>query len=324
MKTAEKNNSSDTLFITRKSKTGTEWKLAREIYEANSTKMTLHEYQSNLVETINKIKQKKIILFHQPAIYFSILIIITTIMRKENACLIWDSYPVIINRKRYDERFTRKVADIVENLLIALFSTKIVPTYDFLVRYPDAKKKYFFPKISKEKKGYTEKIEKNLPIRILFAGQINETRDLFSSYRQLSQKLESSFELIICSRDKPNEQLLTSPQVRYLGYLDSADLQAIADSCHFGLVSINVSFEGPALPSKTFEYLKQGLPILYFGPNLKSYIEAIEKSEIGIVIAKHSILENTYLQKYKNITTGNINIFESTLKNNDENSIDYI
>ena len=324
MKTIDDKESCDILFITRKSKVGTEWKLAKEIYETNATKITLYEHQSNLLETIKEIKQKKVILFHQPLIYSALLIILTKIMRKRTVCLIWDSYPVIINRKRYDERFVRKVADALENLLIALFNTKIVPTNDFLVRYPDAKKKYFFPKINREKKNYLEKAEKHTPIRILFAGQINETRDLLSSYLELSQKLESPFELIICSKDKPSEQILINTHVQYLGYLNSTELQAVADTCHFGLVSINVSFEGPALPSKTFEYIKQGLPILYYGPNLKSYIEAIEDSKIGIVIRKHSILHNTRLQQYNNITIEGITIFESSLKKNDEISIDYI
>ncbi|WP_138515862.1 glycosyltransferase family 4 protein [Limnobacter alexandrii] len=324
MKETENKKTTDVLFITRKSGVGTEWKLAKEIYEINSTRMRLFEYDSNLLETIKEIQKNNIILFHQPAIYSTALIIISKIMRKKCACLIWDSYPVIINKKRYDERLIRKIADAVENSLIALFNIKIVPTHDFLARYPDAKKKYFFPIIKKKIKKHTRKIQDVTHIRILFAGQINATRDLLGSYQELSQKLETSFELIICSKDKPSEQLLISPNVQYLGHLNDSELRRLADTCHFGLVSMNLSFAGPGLPSKTFEYIKQGLPILYYGPHLQSYIEAIEKSEIGIIITEHLILENTYIKKYQNITSEKISIFESTLKKNDEKSIDYI
>jgi hypothetical protein len=75
---------------------------------------------------------------------------------------------------------------------------------------------------------------------------------------------------------------------------------------HFGLVSLNPLMDQPGFPSKTFDYLASGLPVLYFGRALPAYTSAIEKFGIGVDIthAKHIDLKSMHEEIHSHFEIG--------------------
>lgn len=312
------------LFVKSVGDDNTEGKVARAIYEKNASSMKMVERKDGLFNVLSKIKQNDIIVFHQPAIKSVFSIISSRLLRKKTLCLIWDSYPVIIDSRRYDNRLVRVIADLIENVLLYIVGQNVVPSSDFLVRYPNARKKYFWPKVVIPVFEKKNKLEKKDTVRILFAGQINLTRDLFSAYKEIGSKIEGPYELIICSSDTPCNELLAKSNVRYLGFLKHDDLASIARNCHFGLVSVNSKLVGPALPSKTYDYLKHGLSVMYYGPFLRSYVTSLEQSGVGIVIKNHQLMTRKFLQKQLDCEIGKIKKYESLMMENDVKDIEYL
>ena len=71
---------------------------------------------------------------------------------------------------------------------------------------------------------------------------------------------------------------------------------------HFGLISLNPKLDQPGFPSKTFDYMAAGLPVLYFGRPLPSFTQAMERCGVGLDIT--TMTEINMYQLYQQMISG--------------------
>ncbi len=207
---------------------------------------------------------------------------------------VWDRYPVILRGKRYDKRLSRICIDYMENLALRIVDKVIVPSDDFLPFFKDSKVISFNYWIIDE---YNENLSidqrpKEEVIKVIFAGQVNETRGLTEAYKKLTSVFNDNFILTIASNSIIDEELLAMDNVISIGFKKDIELQRVFDESDFGLVSLSLNFQGPAFPSKTFDYVSNGLPVLYFGPCFEHYQRSLIESGVGLVLNKELLVLN--------------------------------
>ena len=66
-----------------------------------------------------------------------------------------------------------------------------------------------------------------------------------------------------------------------------------------GLICLSPDLDTPGFPSKIFDYVKAGLPSLYFGPSLEAYISILETSGVGINVCSCEGLDKTVVENLK-------------------------
>jgi hypothetical protein len=222
--------------------------------------------------------------------------------------VVWDCYPVTLGGVRFDRRLRRRIFDWIENATLSISNTLVVPSQDFLeqpiLKRAKAVQLWYPIHASNSDLVATPDHE---PLRVLFAGQINRTRGLAASTEQLDRVTQGRFQLLIASGDPLPAELSGRENVRHLGRLNRESLRQVAASCDCGLVSLACDFDGPGLPSKTFEYLEAGIPCLYHGKRLKYYIDVLEQSGVGIEIAtRSSVTREDILAKKADIADATI------------------
>ena len=212
--------------------------------------------------------------------------------RKPIVGIAWDSYPVTLDGTRYNPSFRRQIFDWIENKVIKLCKQILVPSADFLEehKFADACVVRLWHPVDKPL-SHSKHEDKNLsgPLKVIFAGQINATRGLGAAVARLSKVTGGNFHLKVASNNPLPEDLIGNPKVEHIGYLDRAALHQVAAECDCGLVALAKNFDGPGLPSKTFEYLKMGLPCLYYGKRLQYYLNVLEQSGAGTDIGSHDL-----------------------------------
>ena len=134
-------------------------------------------------------------------------------------------------------------------------------------------------------------------VQIVFAGQINISRDLLSSFRRLLSTACFHFELHVCSSNPLPSSMSRIKNIIYHGYIPPSLLPKLFCQCDAGLISVNTRLDVPAFPSKTFDYLAAGLPCLYCGPPFHHYVSALSECEVGIDITKSDKLELSQIQR---------------------------
>lgn len=278
----------------------------------------------------SKIKTYDIIVFHSPFFYFYPIIYILNLLNFKTVGIIWDIYPVTLSGKRYNSKLVRRFIDFLENKASNSFLLKVVPSSDFkfndggnkiiIKLWPPLNLKNFkFPKIN---------FNHHHPLKIIFCGQINETRGLFHAFNQLMIRTSNNFILYVASNDVLPMILSKNSNIIHMGFHNKKSLRDFISKCDFGLVSLNPCFDGPAFPSKTFDYIESGLPILYSGPKLEAYESALELSGVGINISKCVLINHSLgsgmridflnkmikFQKLTCLSSDEIQIFEHSLE----------
>lgn len=242
-------------------------------------------------EAIKAFSTSDVIIFHSPLVLSAPLVLLARILGRRIVSLVWDVYPVRLSGKRYDGRAVRRVADRLERLCLSISHVILVPSPDFL-KEPSLARAAFLPMwTSSERAVCGSGAKPALPnavdgtrLQILFAGQVNQTRDLEGAIKKLTEGLQVPFVLKIASFSEVPAKLRSHPSVNFVGGLTSAELQKLSAECHFGLISLSPQLDGAGFPSKTFDYLAFGLPILYFGPRLEYFIGLIEATGVGVDI----------------------------------------
>ena len=238
------------------------------------------------VEHLTLILRSDVILLHSPLFMSLHYAIWARLLGKRVVSIVWDSYPVTLGGVRFDRRLRRRLFDWMENAVLWCSNRILVPSVDFL-RHPilnrarAVKLWYAIRALSDQPRPASS----DAPLAILFAGQINRTRGLCGAVEQLDRVTQGRFHLLIASGDPLPTELRGHANVRHLGKLDRQGLREVAASCDCGLVSLAHDFDGPGLPSKTFEYLEAGIPCVYHGKRLEHYLAVLEDSGAGIEIA---------------------------------------
>lgn len=242
-------------------------------------------------EAIKAVAASDVIIFHSPLVLAAPLVLWARILGRRIVSLVWDVYPVRLNGKRYDRRAVRRLADGLERLCLSLSHVILVPSPDFLKEATLARAAFLPMWTSSERAVCDSLARPALPdavegqcLQILFAGQINETRDLRGAIQKLTEGLQGPFVLKIASFSEVPANLQLHPSVNFVGGLTPAELAKLSAECHFGLVSLSPQLEGAGFPSKTFDYLAFGLPILYYGPRLEYFVGLLEATGVGLDI----------------------------------------
>lgn len=236
---------------------------------------------------LRAIARSNLLIVHSALAYAVIYAGFARLLNKPVVGIVWDHYPVTIGGQRYDRSLRRRLLDTLENLATKLCSHLIVPSRDFLAATSFARAKvipFWLPGEAQSRAVPLPGSTAPETFRLIFAGQVNETRALEEAYRALEHQFGGQFELFVASRDPLPHGLSDKTNITHLGFLDRAALQREMVKCDAGLVSLASQFDGPGLPSKTWEYLEAGLPCVYVGKPLPDYIAALETSGAGVAL----------------------------------------
>lgn len=230
------------------------------------------------------IKRSLVVVVHSPLVSILPIAILGRLAGAQVWALVWDVYPVVIDGKRFDTRITRRIADIVENTALKLCTRVYVPSSDFLIepRLAHATVLQLWPRFTEVACVRDQDRMESGTLRVLFAGQLNATRGIHDAIKLLSEKTSGEFKLMIASHNALPDDIARHPSVVALGHCSQRELKEHSATADFGLVSLAQDFEGPGFPSKTLDYVAHGLPVIYFGPPLKSYLDILDQSETGV------------------------------------------
>jgi hypothetical protein len=315
-------------FFTTSDESRIEYRIVRNLYE----KLSLHEKvivfswiheRGSLLRksSIRTIFLSQILVVSSPLVKSSLAIVFARLLRVRVMALIWDHYPVTLGGRRYDSRIVRIVADLMENFLLRLCEKVFVPSSDFKIKgsLSNAISLRMWPRVFVSPCISRPVHEKRAPIKIVFAGQVNATRGLNEFLNAISAHTEHPYNLFIASSDVDEGTVASNPNVTLLGYCDPTKLKNLYRECDLGLVSLSLNFNGPAFPSKTFDYISNGLPILYHGPRLPEFLRFITESGIGFSIDQAKNLDHRFLNEFKKEFDLKANNFlEMTCVDNDE------
>lgn len=249
-------------------------------------KLELLESRGRLLRLsfLRAIARCDVLIVHSPLAYALFYVLFAWLLGKKVLGLVWDHYPVTLNGRRYDDSMRRRLLDLIENQTIAMCTHLLVPSKDFLEadRHARAQAIPFWLPVDPPPPA-RDKAEPNL-LRIIFAGQVNATRGLEQAYAELDAHFAGNFVLQVASRDLVPEAISDKDNVEYLGFLGREELHDIMRRCDCGLVALSPRFDGPGLPSKTWEYLAAGLPCVFIGKSLPHYAQALTESGVGRVL----------------------------------------
>jgi len=231
------------------------------------------------------IKYCDIIIYHSPVFFHFTSFIFAKILGKKIVVLVWDTYPVTISGQRFSKGITRRLADFLELRLIRMAALRVVPSEDFLDNpgLQDAKAARFWArpknlKSPKRDRGTGE------TVRLAFAGQINETRGFEQCLAHLDQRSTIPVEVHVYSHDSVDFIDTAKIKVIRRGIIPRLNLLEVLGEFDYGIVCLNKNFDNSGFPSKTFDYIAAGLPVIYYGKNLEHFISILKRSGIGIDI----------------------------------------
>lgn len=236
-----------------------------------------------------------VVIVHSPLTLSTPFILISWLSNKKILGIVWDVYPWNLYGKRVHKTLATRIIDFLEPLMFRSCSHTIVPTKDFAqstaLKYshviPFWPKDVYYSSLSTPK---TSAVTHSATVKIVFAGQMNETRDIEAAYETLCRIAGFPFELIVFSDDDLPGQLTRQSNVTNFSSVDRASLIHAMRCCDLGLISLSPRFDAPAFPSKVFDYLLSDIPSLYHGPFLPEYTALLESTGIGIDITSRDCL----------------------------------
>jgi hypothetical protein len=266
-----------------------EYKVLYEMYQSiEGEKNLCSEFNSDSYFSrtfISKALSTNVLIVGSPLVHVFWLILLCFIFRVRIVYVMWDYYPVRILNKPFGNQFKVFVQYITEFISSKIISTAIIPTTDFAFCTPsrklivipfwphDAVTKFFSPKLRK----------KSSVVKFVFSGQVNKTRGLEECVDKLIEVCDFDFIVKVASPSDCTDLITKHSCVEFVGHLCPMGLEELYADVDVGLVSLQPAMETPGFPSKTFDYVRAALPIIYFGPRLDAY-ENIISSHLGATI----------------------------------------
>ena len=116
------------------------------------------------------------------------------------------------------------------------------------------------------------------PIKLEYAGNIGRVQGLDKLVEEMPQGVEMHFHGTGAMEDMLKE--MNHPSVSFHGpYFRSQQKEVLGD-CHAAIVTLSEGMYGLGVPSKAYNIMAAGRPIIYFGP---------EKGEIGLMVKENGI-----------------------------------
>lgn len=247
-----------------------------------------------------------VVITHVFASFTLPMLILSRALGKKVIIFQWDIYPTTIAGQPYMTSRLRRMAHRLEHLALRLATVIVVPSEDFrnmaAVRDP-----VIFPLWPQSALRHEPVHPQPMPdgiCHIAFAGQINELRGLHEFITHLQNIVQNQVVLHVFSVDElgfthPSEG---NVRITHHGHVPRHELRAMLRKMHFGLISLNPKLDQPGFPSKVFDYMAAGLPVLYFGRPLPAFTQAIEMCGVGLDIT--SMTEIGLLQLYQKMIFG--------------------
>lgn len=127
-------------------------------------------------------------------------------------------------------------------------------------------------------------------IRILYAGNVGHLQGLKDFIRWFKQLDERFFELHIRGEGEAKQELIVAVQelkmnnVSFFGAFRRDEQSDILAKSHFGLVSLDTKMFGLGVPSKFYNIMKAGRPVLYFGPHHTEVYNSVKDDSLGLIL----------------------------------------
>lgn len=255
------------------------------------------------VKRIPKLLWCDTIVFHSVVWMQFPSIILSYLLLRRIVVIHWDVYPITIDGKPLS-RSSRKLYERLERFLVRISTRIVIPSEDFVtfVQHHDLSIMPLWPSVPLGRVSGREVPAEGQPIRLAFVGQAGLTRGLPQAVARLGRETSASFELHIFS-PKPPEAGLSDivPNLRVVprGYLGRSELLAALDEMDFGLISLHPGMGQPGFPSKTFDYVAAGLPVIYTGRPLPAFAALLERTGVGFALGEAAVDWPTTLQKTK-------------------------
>ena len=246
------------------------------------------------------IKSEAIILHSYVALSLP-TVLLAWVLRKRIIMVMWDTYPITVNGQRLGGRF-RRLFDSIEQFAVKLATRVVIPTEDFagFITHPDVRVMPLWPSLPLGQTVPRRQRSADQPVRLAFVGQAGLTRGLPEAILRLAKQAPTRFELHIFSPHPPEPEWSSlAPNVTVFGrgYLTRDVLLAALDDMDFGLISLHPGMGQPGFPSKTFDYLASGLPVIYTGRPLPAFEALIERTGVGIPLRDAEIQWDKVLQQ---------------------------
>jgi hypothetical protein len=251
------------------------------------------------IRHIGAVMWAQVVIVHVFALSSVALMMTARLLGRRLVIFQWDIYPTTLAGRPYMTSFTRRFLNRLENWCVQLAHVIVLPSEDFLPWQQSHKTVVFplWPQTNLRLAPVTRKETPNEVYHIAFAGQINELRGLRECVLHLCEHLVTGqIVLHLFSSDPfdPGQYDSSKLSIQRHEHLPREDLQTHLQKMHFGLVSLNPALDQPGFPSKTFDYLAVGLPILYFGRPLPGYTDSLEEHKVGLDITS---FEEIYMSR---------------------------
>lgn len=228
-------------------------------------------------------------------------VILSYLLRRRIIVIHWDVYPITIDGKPLSGS-SQKLFDRLEHFLVGIATRVVIPSEDFVpfVRHPDLRVVPLWPSVPLGRMTEHSPHTRGRPIRLAFVGQAGLTRGLPQAVARLGCETSATFELHIFSPKSPETVLSTiAPNVLVVlrGYLGRSELLAALGEMDLGLISLHPRMGQPGFPSKTFDYVAAGLPVIYTGRPLPAFSALLDRTGVGFTLSDAEIDWRTTMER---------------------------
>lgn len=131
------------------------------------------------------------------------------------------------------------------------------------------------------------------PIKIQFSGNIGRAQNI-QTLLEVATSIQSGIVSFVFYGDGAlcdivKDHALRSSNIEYGGRYPREETNAYLNNCDIGLVSIGEGMRGLGVPSKTYDIMAAGKPILYFGPDESEIALLLSEEDIGWKVSPTSL-----------------------------------
>lgn len=202
---------------------------------------------------------------------------------------VWDLYPSTIAGQPIKSNSLHNLIGFADRLLQRILTISVLPSCDF-DEFIKAREIVHMPLWFKDDSFAPQRrMSRDHPagLNICFAGQINLIRGLeqFISFAQAHSQTKLILHIFSDRKAQQLEELGGDKvRIQYHEKCSPEDLLEELKAMDFGLVSLHPKFDQVGFPSKTFDYVQAGLPLIYFGRSMPAYEALLENTRIGYVV----------------------------------------
>jgi hypothetical protein len=159
-------------------------------------------------------------------------------------------------------------------------------------------------------------------IRIVYGGNVGPLQGLKPFLNWFVRLDPDLFELVIRGEGSSKRELIELVKDRTIKnvYFENAFLREeqsnILGNMHFGLVSLDNNMFGMGVPSKFYNIIKAGRPVLYFGPEGTEVHQCVNKLSIGLVVNERENIQDFEKKLLSFVKSNSPEFFEAAYENN--------